>query len=257
MGASTDGQEPDGLQRVFSDLEASLRFAVKDYSWHLTCALSGRQSQSSLESSERNSATSARGRYAPTATCGRLVTVCMSQPRESSREMVSGESHYFLGNRYRLRVIPDGESKQSVIVRNKTTIELHFHPGADVDARQRLLARWYRVQLRELLAPLMEKWQERLGVQATAYGIEKMKTNWGTCNTETRRVWINLELAKKSSECIEYVVAHELAHLLVRHHDDAFLATMDDLFGTKRTEEQNLLPWCPTNLAGKRGSPCR
>jgi hypothetical protein len=149
------------------------------------------------------------------------------QPRESSREMVSGESHYFLGHRYRLRVIPDACKKQCVIVRNKATIELHVRPDADVEERQRVLANWYRVQLREFLGPLMEKWQNRLGVQATAYGIKRMKTKWGTCNHEARRVWINLELAKKSSECLEYVVAHELVHLIVRHHDDAFVAIMD------------------------------
>jgi predicted metal-dependent hydrolase len=149
------------------------------------------------------------------------------QPRESSREMVSGESHYFLGHRYRLRVIQDAGSKQSIIVRNKATIELRVHPGADVGARHRVLARWYRDQLREVLGPLMEKWQKRLGVRVTTFGIKRMKTKWGTCNTESRRVWINLELAKKSTDCLEYVVAHEIAHLLVRHHDDAFIALMD------------------------------
>lgn len=149
------------------------------------------------------------------------------QPRESSREMVSGESHYFLGHRYRLRVIPDAVNKQWVNVRNKAMIELHVHSGADVEARNRVLARWYRVQLRELLGPLMEKWQKRLGVQVTIFGIKRMKTKWGTCNAEAHRVWINLELAKKSSDCLEYVVVHELAHLLVRHHDDTFIALMD------------------------------
>jgi predicted metal-dependent hydrolase len=149
------------------------------------------------------------------------------QPRESSREMVSGESHYFLGRRYRLRVIPDAENKQWVIVRNKARIELHVHPGADVGTCHRVLAKWYRVQLRELLGPLMEKWQKRLRVEVTSFGIKRMKTKWGTCNTEARRVWINLELAKKSSDCLEYVVVHELVHLLVRHHDDAFIALMD------------------------------
>ena len=149
------------------------------------------------------------------------------QPRESSREMVSGESHYFLGNRYRLRVISDAESKQWITIPTKTTIELHVHPGAGVGVRQRVLAKWYRAQLRTLLGPLMEKWQERLAVRATTYGIKRMKTKWGTCNAEARRVWINLELAKKSAECLEYVVAHELVHLLVRHHDDVFVAIMD------------------------------
>lgn len=149
------------------------------------------------------------------------------QPRESSREMVSGESHYFLGHRYRLQVIPDARSKQWIVVRNKATIELHVNPGADTGARHRVLGKWYRVQLRELLGPLMEKWQERLGVRVNTFGIKRMKTKWGTCNTEARRIWINLELAKKSSDCLEYVVVHELVHLLARHHDDAFISLMD------------------------------
>jgi predicted metal-dependent hydrolase len=99
-----------------------------------------------------------------------------------------------------------------------------------------VLAKWYRVQLRELLGPLMEKWQKRLGVEVSSFGIKRMKTKWGTCNTEARRVWINLELAKKSSDCLEYVVLHELVHLLVRHHDDAFIALMDKHMPRWRSE---------------------
>ena len=79
---------------------------------------------------------------------------------------------------------------------------------------------WYRQHLKDAIPPLLEKWQKRLGVEVSAFGIKRMKTKWGTCNVDARRIWINLELAKKSSDCLEYVVMHELVHLLAKHHDD-------------------------------------
>jgi predicted metal-dependent hydrolase len=166
------------------------------------------------------------------------------QVRESAREMVTGESHYFLGHRYRLHVIAAEDSKPVVVIRNKARIELHVRPGSDLETRQRVLADWYRAQLKELLIPLMDRWQKRLGVEATACGIKKMKTKWGTCNVDARRVWINLELAKKSPDCLEYVVAHELVHLLARHHDDRFMAIMDEHLPRWRgvRKELNWLP---------------
>jgi predicted metal-dependent hydrolase len=166
------------------------------------------------------------------------------QVRESAREMVTGESHYFLGHRYRLHVIANEDSKPAVVVRNKSTIELYVRPGSDVETRRRVLASWYRSQLKDLLNPLMDKWQKRLGVRASACGIKKMKTKWGTCNVEARRVWINLELAKKSADCLEYVVAHELVHLLARHHDDRFVAIMEKHLPRWKAvrSELNLLP---------------
>lgn len=165
------------------------------------------------------------------------------QPRESAREIVSGESHYFLGRRYRLQVVYcDGPV--GIVVRNKTTIELHVRQRANVAARQRLLMNWYRQQLREMIPPLLTKWQKRLGVQVADFGIKKMKTKWGTCTAEARRIWINLELAKKSPDSLEYVVMHELVHLLVRHHDDRFIAIMDKHLPRWRSlrEELNCLP---------------
>lgn len=165
------------------------------------------------------------------------------QPRESAREMVSGESHYFLGHRYRLRVVySDGPG--GVVIRNKSTIELHVRPNATAEARRRVLMNWYREQLREMLPPLLHKWQKRLGVEVSAVGIKKMKTKWGTCTVDARRIWINLELAKKSTESLEYVVMHELLHLLVKHHDDKFIAIMDKHLPRWRSlrEELNCLP---------------
>lgn|ERR1035437_3785352 len=148
------------------------------------------------------------------------------QPRQSVREMASGESHYFSGKRYRLRIC-SAEGPARVEVRSGSIIELHVRSGASVAARQQALMKWYRQHLTEALPPLLGKWQKRLGVDVATCGIRRMKTKWGTCNPDARRIWINLELAKKSSDCLEYVVLHELVHLVVRRHDDHFLALMD------------------------------
>ena len=84
--------------------------------------------------------------------------------------------------------------------------------------REQVLLRWHREQLRTMIPPLLEKWQPVLGVQVADWGIKKMKTKWGSCNVDARRVWLNLELAKKPVHCLEYIVVHELIHLLERHH---------------------------------------
>jgi predicted metal-dependent hydrolase len=157
--------------------------------------------------------------------------------------MVSGESHYFMGRRYRLRVITD-ESSVGVFVRNQSTLELRVRPAASLATRHRVLNDWYREHLKRMVPPLLAKWQRRLGVEVSEWGIRKMKTKWGTCNARARRIWINLELAKKSAESLEYVVMHELVHLIVRHHDDHFVAIMDEHLSRWRAlrEELNCLP---------------
>ena len=161
------------------------------------------------------------------------------QTRQSKREMVSGESHYFLGRRFRLRVIAhDGLSK--VVVRNKSTMELYARQRTTAEQRERVLQRWYRRRLRELIPPILEKWQAVLGVQAAAWGIKKMKTRWGTCNVDARRIWLNLELAKKPVQCLEYIIVHELAHHIERHHNDRFVALMDKHLPHWRSHRQAL-----------------
>jgi len=148
-----------------------------------------------------------------------------TQQRQSRREMVSGESHYFLGRRYRLRVIYR-EGAPKVILGKR--IELHLPPGATSEQRERLLQRWYCRQLRELVPPLLKKWQKKLNVSLVECRIKKMKTKWGTCTADARRIWLNLELAKKPVQCLEYIIVHELVHLIERHHNDQFLALMDE-----------------------------
>lgn len=151
------------------------------------------------------------------------------QPRQSQREMVNGESHYFLGQRYRLRV-HEQNGAASVAVRGIASLDLFVRPGTSAEQREGVLLRWHREQLKVLIPPLLAKWQLALGVQVAAWGIKKMKTKWGSCNPASRRVWFNLELAKKPVQCLEYIVVHELVHLLERHHNERFAALVESHF---------------------------
>ena len=156
----------------------------------------------------------------------RQQTKFQEQARQSEREMSAGECHYYMGLRYRLR-IHEHTGPNKVELHGRTHMDLFVRPGLSPAQREQVILRWYRTQLRELIPPLLEKWQATLGVQVTDWGIKKMKTRWGTCNTEARRVWFNLELAKKPANCLEYLVVHELLHLLERNHNDRFKALLD------------------------------
>lgn len=147
------------------------------------------------------------------------------QDRQSARDMVSGETHYFLGRRYRLDVVHARE-KGTVTLR-AGVMTLHVQPDWSHDRREEALYGWYRERLRELAEPLVAKWSKRLGVKTTFWGLKKMKTKWGSCNPAARRVWLNVELIKKPPECLEYLVVHELAHLVERHHNERFVALLD------------------------------
>ncbi|MGA2608109.1 MAG: SprT family zinc-dependent metalloprotease [Terriglobia bacterium] len=148
------------------------------------------------------------------------------QPRQSKREMVSGESHYFLGQRYRLNVVVQN-SPARVAIRNKRTIHLFVREGSDTARRERVLLAWYRQQLKALIPPFIGQWEAAMGVKVADWGVKQMKTKWGACNIEARRIWLNLELAKKPVQCLEYIVVHEMVHLLERHHNDRFTKLMD------------------------------
>lgn len=150
----------------------------------------------------------------------------VEQPRQSAREMVNGESHYFLGRRYRLRVY-EQPGKQYVAIRGMASMDLFINPGRTTEQREAVLLRWYRQQLNALTPPLVAQWENTLNVQASAWGIKRMKTKWGSCNPISKRLWFNLELAKKPVQCLEYIVAHELAHLLERNHTERFKGLLD------------------------------
>lgn len=162
-----------------------------------------------------------------------------AQPRQAKREMVSGESHYYLGRRYRLRVIEEN-GPQGVIVRGRTILELHVHDGSSEMDRERILQRWYRERLREIVRPLTSKWEAILGVSAASVGIKRMKTKWGACNAGADRIWLNLELVKKPEQCLEYLIVHELAHLIESRHNDKFVSLMDRYLPQWRVQRQVL-----------------
>lgn len=167
----------------------------------------------------------------------------VAQTRETAREWVSGESHYYFGRRYRLRVI-EQEGRPEVRIATQTRMELRVRPGAIPTEREQLLQRWYRRNLRAEAAPLVEKWRKKLNLPPVTFQIKRMKTKWCTCNIEARRIWLNLELAKKPRPCLEYIIVHELIHLLERHHNNRFQKLMDKALPPWRTylDELNATP---------------
>jgi predicted metal-dependent hydrolase len=150
------------------------------------------------------------------------------QDRQSSREYVSGESHYFLGRRYRLTMI-ERAGPPRVVIRNSRMIDLFVRAGSDSATRERVFQAWYRRELRSRAAPLIERWAQVMDIPLPLWGIKRMKTKWGACNIRARRVWLNLELIKKPPQCIEYIVVHELVHFVERHHNERFARLMDSL----------------------------
>ena len=161
------------------------------------------------------------------------------QDRQSQRELVSGESHYFEGRRYRIDVT-ERDGPPTVRLLNNNTMALSIRPGADRDKREAVLYRWYRSQLRTRLPALFAKWEQKVGMQVAEFRIRKMKTCWGTCNRDARRIWLNLELVKKPVSCLEYIVVHEMVHLIERRHNDRFRDLMDRLMPQWRLHRDEL-----------------
>lgn len=175
--------------------------------------------------------------------------------RQSERQMVSGESHYAWGERYRLDVSRTG--RHGVVLQGRT-MWLIAPRGSDMDSRHRVLERWYRRQLADALPPLLEKWQAVVGQQVDNVEIRRMKTKWGSCTPESRSIRINLELATKNPRCLEYVVVHELVHLFERAHNDHFVSLMYQFLPAWRAirDELNQSPlpyaiWGPARDAGR------
>lgn len=148
------------------------------------------------------------------------------QPRQSERAYVSGETHYFMGRPYRLRLI-EGAPAGGVHVRSSKALDLFVRTGSDRAGRERVFLSWYRDELRSQAMPLIEKWAAKLTLPLPTWGIKRMKTKWGACNVDAGRIWLNLELVKKPPQSLEYVVVHELVHFLERQHSERFVALMD------------------------------
>ncbi|MYA43441.1 MAG: M48 family metallopeptidase [Gemmatimonadetes bacterium] len=183
------------------------------------------------------------------------------QDRQSRREFVTGESHYFEGRRYRLDVI-ESTGPTGVRLRDKAWMEMRVRPDTERDAREAMLYRWYRAQLRDRIPQMIAEWEPRIGVTVVDWRIRRMKTRWGTCNPEVGRIWLNSELAKKPVSCLEYVVVHEMIHLIERGHGEPFRRMLDRLlpgWQTRRAElNRDYLPdetWCRLTPAYTPRSP--
>ena len=161
-----------------------------------------------------------------------------SAVRQSEREMVTGEAHYYAGSRYRMKVV-ERPGRGHVEITGDRMI-LYAAEGTSVEQRQALLDRWYRARLREAISPLITKYEAIMGVKVTHWSIRKMKTKWGSCNRETGHIWFNVELAKKHPESVEYLVVHEMTHLLERGHGDRFTTLMDGFLPDWRARRDQL-----------------
>lgn len=167
----------------------------------------------------------------------------INQERETPREYLTKESHYFLGQRYLLQVREHNNPPNVVLKHN--SIELFIRPNTSETKRQEIIEEWYRNELKKITPKLITKWEKVIGVKSNEFGIKKMRTKWGTCNTEAKRIWLNLELAKKPVECIEFIIVHELVHLLERSHNEIFVSYMNQFMPKWRLyrEELNKLPF--------------
>lgn len=149
-----------------------------------------------------------------------------SAVRQSEREMVTGESHYIWGQRMRLAVVESTGHPRIVIEGRR--LQLYAPATADIQSRRRAMERYYRRELKVAIPPIVARWEPVMGHQVESWTVRRMKTKWGSCNPETRRMWFNIELAKKSPACLEYLVVHEMAHLNERGHSERFVTLMDD-----------------------------
>ncbi len=145
-----------------------------------------------------------------------------AQPHKLEQEYISGESIYFKGDRYLLNVIYYQAAPKVII--KQTQLNLYVRYGSIREQREQALTEWYRQRLKAELPSLIAKWEKIIGVSVNGWGVKKMKTRWGSCNISTRRIWLNLELIKKPERCLEYVIVHEIIHLLERQHNAHFWA---------------------------------
>lgn len=148
------------------------------------------------------------------------------QSREAPREYITGESHYFEGKRYLLKVIAR-YGKHEIRVKNKTYLELYVSPNATIAAKEKVFNAWYRAHLKKIVPQRIKNWEKKIGVTCKAWDVKKMRTRWGSCHIEKRKILLNLELAKKPRHCLDYVIAHELVHFHERNHNENFKKLLD------------------------------
>jgi len=165
-----------------------------------------------------------------------------NQARETPRHFIERESHYLWGRRYLMTVVYQN-AKQRIVLDHKR-ITLNVRPGSDALKRAEILHSWHKSLLHKQIPPLIHKWEKKLWVTVSNYFLQRMKTKWGSCNHQAGRIRLNTELVKKPKHLLEYVIVHEMAHLLEPKHSEIFVAILNEHYPTWREArtELNELP---------------
>jgi predicted metal-dependent hydrolase len=163
----------------------------------------------------------------------------LKQERFTPRQGLSGEDYFLFGQRLMLRVV-DSPLRGKIVRTGLTSLELRVASDLDESARLRIIERWYRKELSKKIEEVLPRWEKVVGVSPDSWGIRKMKTQWGSFSGKNSKIWINLELAKKPQECLDYLIVHELVHLLEPSHNDHFTALMDQFMPTWRIKRDLL-----------------
>lgn len=148
------------------------------------------------------------------------------QERQAPLEFITGENHDYFGEKYTL-IVRETSGKQRVEIQKEDFIYLYVRPASTKEKRAKIMTAWYRQQLKNVIPPYIARWEKVMGVDVKEWGVKLMKTKWGTCNTQASRIWLNLELAKKKPQGLEYIIVHEMTHLLEHYHNKKFYDYLD------------------------------
>ena len=164
------------------------------------------------------------------------------QERETPREYLDRESHYVWGKRYLLKMVEKEAAPQIELKHSKMILQIR--PDATDGKKQEVLEAWYREQLKQVVPELIEKWEPLIGVRVERFFVQKMKTKWGSCSHDANSIRLNTDLSKKPPECLEYIVVHEMVHLLESTHNSRFISLMDQFMPKWRfyKDQLNRLP---------------
>lgn len=163
------------------------------------------------------------------------------QERETLREYLDRESHYVWGKRYLLKVVEEGGAAGVELGHSKMI--LRVRPGTDQEAREAIVDRWYREQVKAAAPGLILKWEPKVGVKVERFFVQRMKTKWGSCNPAAHSIRLNTNLAKKPRQCLEYIMVHEMVHILESTHNARFVALMDQLMPHWEARREQLNRW--------------
>lgn len=163
-----------------------------------------------------------------------------NQEKIMEKEYITGESHYYFGESYLLNVVYQSSNKANVEIRNKKYIDLYVKEGSSREKREYIMKEWYRKELKSIIPSMIDKWEKIMNLKVKEWGVKQMKTRWGTCNPNASRIWLNLELAKTPPHFLEYIIVHEMAHLIEKGHGDKFKAIMDKYYPNWRNVRKEL-----------------